>query len=126
MVISRLSAISSSAGMRPDSLSFGRMTDSHSTRLIRAARYAAYGVGALVVLAVAAALALPAFVDMPAIEKDLQAKLSQAVHGEIAWEKLTLRVLPSPRGSFGRVRAEIPGVASVRAEQVDAHLRLLP
>jgi AsmA-like protein len=91
----------------------------------RTARYAAYAAGAFVVLVVAAALALPAFLDTPAMERDLQAKLSEAVHGEIAWDKLTLRVLPSPRGSLSRVRADIPGVASIRAEQVDAHLRLL-
>lgn len=92
----------------------------------RAARYAAYGAGALLVAVVAAALLVPAFLDTPAVERELKGKLSQALRGEIAWEKLSIRLLPSPRGSLSKVRAEIPGVVSVRAEQVDAHLRLLP
>src|SRR5882672_9678873 len=86
----------------------------------------AYGIGAVVVLVVAAALILPEFLDTPAVERELQAKLSQAAHAEIAWEKLSIRLLPSPRGALSGVRVEIPGLVSVRAEQVDAHLRLLP
>jgi hypothetical protein len=93
---------------------------------VRAVRYAAYCVAALVVVLVAAALAVPAFLDTPAVERELKQKLSQAVQGEIAWEKLSIRLLPSPRGSLSKVVAEIPGVASVRAESVDARLRLLP
>src|SRR5882672_569195 len=96
----------------------------HST--IRAVRYAAYFAAALVVLLVAAALAVPAFLDTPAVERELKRKLSEAVQGEIAWEKLSIHLLPSPRGSLSKVVAEIPGVASVRAESVDARLRLLP
>jgi len=92
----------------------------------RAGRYAVYGAGAVLVAVAAAALLVPAFLDMPAMERELKAKLSQALNGEIAWEKLSIRLLPSPRGSLSKVRAEIPGVASVRAEQLDAHLRLLP
>jgi hypothetical protein len=93
---------------------------------IRALRYAAYCAAALVVLLVAAALAVPAFLDTPAVERELKAKLSQLVQGEVAWEKLSIRLLPSPRGSLSKVTVEIPGVASVRAESVDARLRLLP
>jgi hypothetical protein len=93
---------------------------------IRALRYAAYCAAALVVLLVAAALAVPAFLDTPAVERELKAKLSQLVQGEIAWEKLSIRLLPSPRGSLSKVTVEIPGVASVHAESVDARLRLLP
>jgi hypothetical protein len=93
---------------------------------IRALRYAAYCAAALVVLLVAAALAVPAFLDTPAVERELKAKLSQLVQGEIAWEKLSIRLLPSPRGSLSKVVAEIPGVASAHAESVDARLRLWP
>ena len=95
-------------------------------RLIRGARYAAYAAIALAVLVVAAALAIPVFLDLRSVEAELQAKLSETVHGEVAWEKLQIRLLPSPRGALSGVRAEIPGTASVRAEQVEAHLRLLP
>ena len=95
-------------------------------RLIRAARYAAYGAIGLVALVAAAALVLPAFLDTQRVEAELQAKLSEAVHGEVAWEKLEIRLLPSPRGALSNMRAEIPGTASLRAAEVEAHLRLLP
>jgi len=95
-------------------------------RLIRAARYAAYTAIALVALVVAAAFVIPAFLDLRSVEAELQAKLSEAVHGGVAWEKLEIRLLPSPRGALSNVRAEIPGTASVRAAEVEAHLRLLP
>src|SRR5262245_13895571 len=124
MVISRLSAIGSSAWMRRDSLSSGRIMNADRTRarLVRAA----YVAGAVVVLVVLAALLVPLFLDTPAVERQLKAKLSQAVHGDVAWERLSVRLLPSPRGSLSGVKAEIPGVASVGAAQVDAHLRLWP
>ena len=92
----------------------------------RAARYAAYAAAALAVLVFAPALLLPLFLDTPAVEHELQAKLSQFIRGEVAWEKLSIRLLPSPRGALSKVRVEIPGLAEVRAEQIDAHLRLLP
>jgi AsmA-like protein len=94
--------------------------------LVRAARYASYAVVALVALIVAAALVLPAFLDTQRVGAELQAKLSHAVHGEVAWEKLEIRLLPSPRGALSRVRAEIPETASVRAAEGDVLLRLLP
>ncbi len=96
------------------------------SRLIRAARYAAYAAFATVALALVAALVVPAFLDMKQVEAELEAKLSQMVQGEVAWEKLEIRLLPSPRGALRQVRAEIPDTASLRAEAVDAHLRLLP
>lgn len=95
-------------------------------RLIRAARTAAYAALALVALIVAAALVLPAFLNTRRVEAELQAKLSQAVHGEVAWQKLEIRLLPSPRGALSDLRAEIPGTARVRAARVEARLRLLP
>lgn len=96
------------------------------SRLIRAARYAAYVALAIVALATAAALVVPAFLDTKQVEAELEAKLSQVVQGKVAWEKLQIRLLPSPRGALRQVRAEIPDTASLRAEAVDAHLRLLP
>src|SRR5262245_15452161 len=110
--------------MRADSLSFEPTMNAQLTA--RAIRYAAYVVGALVLLVVAVALVAPLFLDTPAVERELQAKLSQLVRGEVAWESLSIRLLPSPRGALSKVRVEIPGVAEVRAEQVNAHLRLLP
>jgi len=57
-------------------------------RLVCAARYAAYAVVALFALGVAAALVLPAFLDTQRVAAELQANLSHAVQGEVAWEKL--------------------------------------
>jgi AsmA-like C-terminal region len=93
---------------------------------LRAVRYATYAVAALAALLVGAALLLPRFLDTPAVERELKAKLSQLVQGEVAWEKLSIRILPSPRGSLTGFTAKIPGTASLRARQVDALLRLLP
>src|SRR5262252_9356051 len=108
MVISRLSAIASSAWMKRDSLSSGHAMDPDRTRarLMRAARYAVYAALAVVALVVLAALVVPLFLDTPAVERELEAKLSEAVHGEVAWEQLSIRLLPSPRGSLSKVRAE--------------------
>src|SRR5215467_11093648 len=86
----------------------------------------AYGIGAAVVLLVAAALILPEVLDMPAVERELQAKLSEAAQGQVAWEKLSIRFLPSPHGALRKVRIEIPGVAKLRTEDVAVHLRLAP
>ncbi|HKW39198.1 MAG TPA: AsmA-like C-terminal region-containing protein [Burkholderiales bacterium] len=94
--------------------------------LLRAARYAAYAAAALALLLAGAAFVLPLFLDTPAVERELQSKLSALLRGEVGWERLSIRLLPSPRGTLSRVRIEIPGAASVRAERVDANLRLLP
>src|SRR5882672_4707254 len=110
--------------MRRDSLSFAHIMGAHLT--VRAARYAVYAAVALVLVLVAIVLVAPLFLDTPAVERALKAKLSQMVQGEVAWEKLSIHLLPSPRGALSAFRAEIPGVASVRAERVDARLRLLP
>jgi AsmA-like protein len=95
-------------------------------RLVRAARYAAYAALALVALVVAAALVAPAFLDTQRVENELQAKLSEAVHGTVAWERLEIRLLPSPRGALRVVRVDIPGTANLGAAEVDVLLRLLP
>ena len=94
--------------------------------LLRAARYAAYSVAALVILLVGAALLVPLFLNTPAVQRELQSKLSGLVHGEVAWEGLSIRLLPSPRGALSKVKVEIPGVADAHAEQVGVRLRLLP
>ena len=95
-------------------------------RLTRAVRFAAYAAAAIVVLLVLAAFLVPYFLDTPAVERELQAKLSELAQGTVTWERLSIRLLPTPRGSLIGVRAEIPGTASLRAQEVDAHLRLLP
>ena len=92
----------------------------------RLARRLAYGLAALLV-AVAALLPLADWlIDRPAVKAAIQQRLSSALGGQIAWEGLDLRLLPAPHGELRRVRIEIPGAVSARAEQVDAYLRLWP
>ncbi len=92
----------------------------------KAARYFVYCVVGAIAVVVAAALILPAFLDLSTVEAEIKRKLSDAVHGEVAWEALRVRLLPSPRGALRGVRLEVPGVASVRAEEAEARLSLLP
>ncbi|HSC93770.1 MAG TPA: AsmA-like C-terminal domain-containing protein [Burkholderiales bacterium] len=79
--------------------------------------------GALLVLA---ALFLPDILDTPRVRAEIQHILSEAVRGEVTWEELRIRILPVPHGSLREARLEIPQVASVRAEEATARLRLLP
>ncbi|HEX9684784.1 MAG TPA: AsmA-like C-terminal domain-containing protein [Burkholderiales bacterium] len=99
---------------------------SYSRRLIKAARYIAYCAAVLAVLVVAAALILPEFLNTPAVRAEIQRILSRAVRGEVAWEELRFRILPSPHGALRKARLDIPQVASVSADEASAHLRLWP
>jgi uncharacterized protein involved in outer membrane biogenesis len=99
---------------------------SYSRRWVKAARYFAYCAAGLAVLVVAAALFLPEILDTLAVRAEIQRILSQAVRGEVAWEELRIRILPSPHGALRKARLEIPQVASVSADEASAHLRLWP
>jgi AsmA-like protein len=95
-------------------------------RWVKAARYAAYCAAALVTLVIVAAFILPELLDSPAVRAEIQRKLAAAVRGDVTWEDLSVRILPAPHGALRKVRVEIPELATVSAEQVDAHLRLWP
>src|SRR5262245_15104998 len=69
-------------------------------------------------------LAAPLVVDMPAVRAQLQRKLSESVHGRIAWDSLKVDWLPSPRGVLHNVRVEIPGRARIAIDLADAELSL--
>lgn len=92
----------------------------------KALRYAVYCVALLGALLVAAALFLPDVLDTPRVRAEIQRVLSEAVRGEVAWDELSVRILPSPHASLRMARLEIPRVASVRAEEAEARLRLRP
>ena len=98
---------------------------SNRRRWSKAVRYAAFSFAAIVVLIVAAGFLLRQLLDRPEVKAGIQDRLSRAVNGQIAWESLQIRLLPSPRGVVRGVRVESPGM-SLRAEQLDARLRLLP
>jgi hypothetical protein len=101
-------------------------TPSKWRRWGNAARYAVYCIAILGALLVTAALYLPEILDTPAVRTEIQRILSEAVRGEVAWEELHIQILPAPHGSLRKARLEIPQVASVSAEEVRVHLRLLP
>src|SRR5882672_8746822 len=83
----------------------------------------------LVALAVAAVVLVAIglrLVDTPAVRAEIQGRLSSALGGQVEWEALEVRLLPAPHGELRRVRVEIPGALSVRADDVDVYLRLWP
>jgi AsmA-like protein len=89
-------------------------------------RRLAWAAGTLVV-AVAALVALFfALIDTPAVQAELQQRLSRALQGQVTWEALDLALLPAPHGELRRVRFEIPGKISAAAEDVNVYLRLWP
>ena len=92
----------------------------------RIARVSAYSATGFIAVVVAAVLILPEFIDRAAVRAEFERRLSEAVHGEVAWEQLSIRILPSPRGVLHKVRVEMPGIAGVTAEEVHARLRLWP
>jgi len=99
---------------------------SNRRRWIKAARYAAYCAAALAAAAIAAALILPEILDTPAVGAGIKRKLSESVQGEVAWDGLRIRILPSPRGVLRQARVEIPGRVSMRAEEIEARLLFWP
>ncbi len=92
----------------------------------RAIRYFAYLGAALIVVVAAAAVFLPAYLDSPPVRSQIQSRLSQAVGGEVAWETLSVRILPAPHGILRQARVSIPDTASVRAEQIEVHVLFWP
>ena len=99
---------------------------SNRRRWVKAARYSLYGAVALLVAVVSAAFILPEVLDSPAVRAEIQRKLSEVVQGDVAWDDLNIRILPSPRGVLRKAWVELPGIASVRAERIDARLLFWP
>lgn len=71
-------------------------------------------------------LIFPEVLDAPAVKAELQRKLSEAVRGEVAWEDLGIRILPSPRAIVRKARIEVPGSLEVNAEELAVRLALWP
>ena len=86
----------------------------------------AWGVAALVIVAAIAVVVGVHLIDTPAVRAEIQARLSAALGGQIEWQALEVRLLPAPHGELQRVRIEIPGALSARADDVDVYLRLWP
>ena len=91
---------------------------------------AAYALGAIVlavVLVVALAVLLgPAYIDRPAVQSEIQRRLSAALQGQVSWEALEVALFPAPHGELRKLRLEVPGKLGASADQVDVYLRLWP
>ncbi|MDH4093295.1 MAG: AsmA-like C-terminal region-containing protein [Betaproteobacteria bacterium] len=81
--------------------------------------------GALVLLA-AVLLVAPQLVDVPAVQRGLERRLSSAVRGEVTWEALEVRLLPVPHGVLHGARVAIPGALEASIERAELELRLRP
>ena len=92
----------------------------------RAVRYSAWFAAAIVALVIAAALILPEILDTPAVKAQIQRKLSEAVQGDVAWEDLGIRILPSPRAIVRKARIEVPGTLEVSADELAVRLAFWP
>jgi len=88
---------------------------------------AAYVVGAII-LAVAVLMVVvgPALVDRPAVQAEIQERLSKALEGQVTWEALDVALLPTPHGELRKLRVEIPGKLGASADQVNVYMRLWP
>jgi hypothetical protein len=89
-------------------------------------RRLAWAAGTLVVAVAALVAAAIALIDAPAVQAELQQRLSGALQGQVTWEALDLALLPAPHGELRRVRVEIPGKISAAADEVNIYLRLWP
>src|SRR5688572_9630009 len=90
-------------------------------------RRAAVAVGALMVLAVlAAVLVAPRFIDTPAVRAEIQRRLSDALHGRVEWRSLEVALLPVPHGELSGLRVDVPGKLGLSAQEVRVYLRLWP
>ncbi|HJY74986.1 MAG TPA: AsmA family protein, partial [Burkholderiales bacterium] len=88
---------------------------------------AAYVVGAIVLAAVlVVVLAVPALVDRPAVQAEIQQRLSKALEGQVTWEDLDVALFPAPHGELRKLRVEVPGKLGASADQVDVYMRLWP
>jgi hypothetical protein len=86
----------------------------------------AWVLGGLLAAAIVLAVIGVRLIDTPAVRAAIQARIAEALGGQVEWEALELRFLPAPHGELRRLRLEIPDALSARAETVDVYLRLWP
>ena len=91
----------------------------------RLKRFIFWGLGTAALLVALVLLALPVLVDAPALRAEVQRRLSEALHGQVSWDALEIKLFP-PHAELYRVRVEIPEKLSAAAEELDVSLRLWP
>ena len=80
----------------------------------------------LVVLLAAALVLAARLVDTPKVHAQITHKLSRLVNGQVAWEELHVRLLPSPHGELRGVHVAIPNLLTLTVATADIRLRLWP
>jgi AsmA-like C-terminal region len=91
----------------------------------RVARYGAYGLAALALLVVVALYVGTRLLEKPEMAAQIQAKLSQAMQGEVRWEQFRVRILPAPHGLLRKLQVKT-GAATFTTDEVKVALRLWP
>src|SRR5574341_816404 len=89
-------------------------------------KWLAWGVGALVLVLAALLAAALVFIDTPAVQAELQRRLSETLGGKVTWEALEISILPAPHGGLRQVRVEIPEKLSASVEDLNVYLRFWP
>ncbi|MDY6990406.1 MAG: AsmA-like C-terminal domain-containing protein [Thermodesulfobacteriota bacterium] len=84
------------------------------------------GLGALFVLLVVVALALPRFINLSPVKEKILVNISQAVGGEVACERVALSLLPRPRVLVHEGSISIPGRLAGSVEAVTVYPKILP
>ena len=92
----------------------------------RALRVALYALGVTLLLVVALILGATVLLDIPAVKTQVEHKLSYALKGEVAWDAVHIRLLPTPRAVLQGVCVNLPGHIDATVEHAQAQLRLLP
>ena len=68
----------------------------------------------------------PTLVNRPAVQAEIQQRLSKALQGQVTWEALDVALFPAPHGELRKLRVDIPDRLGATADQVDVYLRLWP
>src|SRR5262245_16189663 len=88
-------------------------------------KWLAWGVGTLVLVLMVLVAAAFALVDTPAVQAELQRRLSELPQGKVTWQALDVGLLP-PHAELRQVRVEIPDKMSAAVEDLQIYLRLWP
>jgi uncharacterized protein involved in outer membrane biogenesis len=75
-------------------------------------------------LIAAALLGAPLLLDLPSVSATVQRQLAQTIDGQIVWDTMQVRLLPTPRAVLRGVHVNLPGRAKIDMEQAHVNLRL--
>ncbi|MBW2063408.1 MAG: AsmA-like C-terminal domain-containing protein [Deltaproteobacteria bacterium] len=84
------------------------------------------GGGAVVILLLVLLLVLPKFVNIAPIKEKIQVKVSQAVGGEVEFQRIELLLLPRPRVEIRQGLFSIPGKIDGKWKSLKLSLKIWP